>query len=256
MQAAVRVEAPAPVEMSPAALLVALAHLALDEIGAVMMLRLYRDAAGELPADEASLAALSRLGAAWFKRPAGSDESRGARVLAALERIGVRPEAQQHRPGVAAAAPGRAGLSEAEMEQRRAAVKSRWSVVRGSGQMALPMTSAEPPGPVAVAAPPAVAARAAPAPPTPRPDRDEIPDAMAVDYVRGWLYQYAGSRKVPDEHTCRNVLAAARGASMWDLYAAINDLFMRGIRVGHSWGWFVACVRNHFGGASPAAAVV
>jgi hypothetical protein len=253
MQAAVRVEAPAPVEMSPAALLVALAHLAVDEIGAVMMLRLYRDAAGELPADEASLAALSRLGAGWFKRPAGSDESRGARVLAALERIGVRPEAQQQRPSVAAAP---AGLSEAELAQRRAAAKSRWSVVQGSGQMALPMTGAAP-GPVAVAAPPAVAARAAPvAPALPRADRDEIPDEMAVDYVRGWLYQYAGSRKVPNEHTCRNVLAAARGASMWDLYAAINDLFMRGIRVGHSWGWFVTCVRNHFGGAAPAAAVV
>lgn len=238
--------------MTAAALMMALAHLAVDEVGAVMLLRTYREAAGELPADEASLAALSRLGASWFRKPAGSEESRGARVLAVLARIGVRVE-RVERPAVQELQPEPTGLSQAEIEQRRAAARSRWSVVRGTGQMPLPMEASEAAaaGPVPVAAP--AAARAAPgAPVPPRPDRDEISDEMAVDYVRGWLYQYAGSRKVPDEHTCRNVLAAARGASMWQLYSAINDLFMRGIRVGHSWGWFVACVRNHFG-AAPAA---
>jgi hypothetical protein len=245
MQAAVRAEAPARAEMSAGALLLAIAHLAVDEAGALMLLRLHCEATGELPADEASLAALSRLGANWFRRPHGGESTRGARVLAALHKCGVVPAAASAPAVPAASAPAAAaGLSSAQLDQRRRAANSRWDVFRGSGQMELPLPAtgdSEKRGPVAV--PPAGAMRS---PPPRRPDVEEIPDELALEYVRGWLYQYAGRVKIPDLDTCRNVLAAARGATMWALYGAINDLFVRGFRVGKTWGWFVVCVRNYF----------
>lgn len=254
---------------NPADLLRRMAHLSPDEVGAVFLLLLHAASGADLP-DEAGLAQLTRLGGAWFRRPPGGEQTRGARIMAAAGIV--------RQPS--------AGISDLQLAQRKAAAARRWEVVRGAGQMQLPLAAAPgsgpppiAPGPVlapprpapetsppplAAARPYGAAAAAAAAAMAQRPDAGEISDTEAIDYVRGWLVQWTGfKRAFPDDNTCRNVLAAAPGRSLCEIYGALSSRFRARIPPGNSWGWFVVVVRNHFaaaavgggGGHGPAAAV-
>lgn len=253
-----------------AELLCAVAHLATEEVGALMLLLLHR-ATGQIPGDHAGLANVSRLGALWFRRPGGSDATRGERVTAAIARLTGSPVVEAATARVDSAAEGL--MTAAQRAQRQAAAMKRWQLVRGSGQMPLPFSPGESPGLRAVdprpASPPGGAAAPPPLPPArasapaaaaaagrrllpPRPDEAEIPEERAIDFVRGWLWQWSGFGAMPDDWTCRNVLAAAPGQSMCDIYAALNERFLKRIPPGKGWGWYVAVVRNHFRAAAAA----
>ena len=240
-----------------------MALLDLAEVGAARLLELHAAANGvDLgDIDQASLAQLSRLGAAWFRRPAGSTQTRGDRILAALGIVAVVRQAASttaRRP-----AAGGGGLTAAQRQQRKRAAEARWSVVTGGGQMPLGIPAdapglavarsaapQQPPGPeIPARAATAPVVAVAPAAAARRPDADEIPDDKAIDYVRGWLWQFTGcGRGMPDDRTCRNVIAAAAGRSLCEIYDALNERFRRKVPPGTTWGWFVAVVRNHFAG--------